>query len=128
VGEKVAKLDVLLAIRAEFRPHLGDPGGRCNQATVDEHQAGECGHRLGRRPHVDDGVGSPRPSSRRVGVPTPHVDDGFTVDVYRDGRAEFLPVGDGLVERVGDPLKSRVAVPVNGAHRTIMRRSGAARS
>ena len=34
MGEEVAKLDVLLAIRAELRPHLGDPGG--GQVPVDD--------------------------------------------------------------------------------------------
>ena len=51
----------------------------------------------------------------------PDVDDELAVDVDRDGRADFLTVGDLLGERLGDLVESGVAVTLQDLmHRTII--------
>ena len=80
-----------LPLARELRPVLGDRGVEVELAAVGEHQAGQRGHRLRRRPDVDDRVRAPTarsaPSSP-VDRAAPQVDDQLAVDRHGDRRAD----------------------------------------
>ena len=87
---QVADQDALLAVGGELRPVRGDRRVDVQLAPVDQHQRGQAGHRLGRRPDVGDGVLGPRDRPGLVAEAAPQVDDDLAVDVHDERRAEFL--------------------------------------
>src|ERR1700694_313564 len=100
VAEDVTHLDVLLAVRSEFRPVLCDRREGIEQPAVDQDQSGQGGHVLGARKDVDDGVFGPLDGFRLIGIPAPDVDDQLAVDVDRNGGTQF-PAGVDLFSQRG---------------------------
>src|SRR5438874_2823582 len=63
---------------------------------------------LGRRIDIDDGVRFPRASALFVGVASPQIDDGFTVERDGDRRANLA----GLLEIVDESLLHALEAPI----------------
>ena len=103
---QVAHLDVLLAGRRELGPVLGDLAVEVELAPIGEHQRTQRGHRLGRRPDVDDRVALPRRRLRLVDVAAPQVDDELAVEDDGDRRADIEALVEVLRERRLDRCRS----------------------
>ena len=119
VAEDVAQLDLRLAVGGELGPVVGHRRVGVEQAAVDQHQRGEIGHRLGRRPDVGDGVLGPGRAPLGVAPSTPDVHHGLAVDVQHDTRAELL-LSQLLGQRVAHRRKARIARPRHLGHRSLL--------
>src|SRR5262245_9929673 len=100
MGQEMAHQKPRLAGLRELGPVVRDRRLEVEQARVDQTQRAHGANRLADRIQVDDRVAPPRPGPRAVGEAAPEVDDGRTVDVDRERRADFDPRG----ERVGERL------------------------
>ena len=127
VAQHVARGHRLLAGGGELGPVRGDRLVQVELTSVGEDQAAQRGHRLGGRPHVDDGVRLPRPLAVVVGRrAAPQVDDQLAVDGQRHRRPDVALGLEVRLERVPHRLETRRdrSVDLRSPHR----RDGSRRS
>jgi hypothetical protein len=107
VTEDVGNLDAFLAVLLELRPIARDRRVEVQLRPVGENQRTQGGHRLRRRPHVDDRVALPGLGPRFVAVSSPDVDDGRAVDDHGHTGADICAAVEVRRERVAYALESR---------------------
>ena len=89
-------------------------------AAVSQDERAHRRHRLGRREDVRDRVALPSRGVSLVDVTAPDVDDGFAVEVHRDGRADV----EACVQLLGKDRwhlrESLVVVAVDLGHFSLL--------
>ena len=105
-----------LPFAANSGQYLRDRGVNIQLAPVNQHQRGQAGHRLGRRPDIGDGVLGPRDRPGLVAKAAPHVDDDVAVDVQDERCAELLTRVQVPRQRGAHPLEPPVTPAVYVRH------------
>jgi len=101
---QVAHLHGFLAAGRELGPVGGHRGMEVEFAPIGQHQGTEEGHRLGRRPDVDDGVLLPGGGLRLVDEASPDIDHRLAAHHHRHRCPDVTSIIEALRQRGDDAL------------------------
>lgn len=116
MAEHMADLDVLLTVRGELGPVLGDFGVGVELAAVDEGERGESSDDLGDGPDGGDGASGPGLCACIVCVAAPELDNGLAVDVDADVGTKFLAGSEVLLKEGYERREGRMASALDLCH------------